>query len=159
MSTRRVPITVSLSPYTAAIRDEMPRGQFSAFVRAALLDFEDRKNEGGGEHLPVEDLGLVCNAMRTPRCSVCYPKGRPTREAWLEYVEAVRPRHPGEALNRSPSGDGRLEAVLVQRAAWKALHESITEPVQDRVDDMVPEPGNFTKRTIWDILRAKFWRF
>ena len=159
LSTRRVPITVNLSPYTAAIRDEMPRGQFSAFVRAALLDYEDRQNSGGGEHNPVDDLGLVCNAMRTPRCTLCYPEGRPSREDWLEYVDAVRPTHPGEALNRSPGGDGKLEEVIIQRAAWKRLQDSVQARQGDRVDDMLPEPKNFNKRSIWAILRAKFWPF
>jgi len=131
----------------------MPRGQFSAFVRAALLDYDERKNEGGGEHNPIDDLGLVCNGMRTPRCTICYPDGRPDRSDWLVYVDSVRP------LNRRVVNDGQLESVLRQRAAWKILQNSITAHEPDRVDAMMAEPSNFTKRSRWSRLKAKLWPF
>jgi len=157
LTERRTPKSVSLSPYTAAIADGMVRGQFSAFVRAALLDYDERLNSGGGEHRPIDDLGLVCNAMRTPRCTICYPDGRPEREAWLVYVDSVRPL--GDTLNKHFSSDGKLESVLRQRAAWRTLQESIEPHQTDRVDDMLPIPENFVKTTRWSRLKAQLWPF
>jgi hypothetical protein len=159
LTERRTPKSVSLSPYTAAIADGMERGQFSAFVRAALLDYDERLNSGGGEHTPIEDLGLVCNAMRSPRCTICYPNGRPKREDWLMYVDAVRPLDEIGRLNESQPNDGKLEFVLRQRDAWRTLQDSIEPHQSDRVDAMLPIPENFIKTTRWGRLRAKLWPF
>lgn len=116
------------------------RGAFSAFVRAAVLDYDERV-VGGGGHTPIEEFG-ICNGMRRPTCSTCYPEGPPTQDAWLRFVADVRPSHL--EANR----DGKVELHY----ALKELHDSIEpKPATPRVDEVTgkfPEPLTFWQKLI-----------
>ena len=83
--------SISLDERTAPIANAKPN--FSAWVREQLLAeiayslpcsfaeiiiFEDEKRVGTKSE--------ICNGVRKPTCTVCYPHGPPDREDWLEYA-------------------------------------------------------------------------
>ena len=138
MSLRQVK-SVSLSDQTMRIADGM--SNFSAFVRAALLDYDDRRQTATPDsHHPDSQFGGVCNAMRPALCAVCYPRGRPSQSDWLEYV-----------------CDVRLQAIS-QPEAFAKLQLTIQPRTPDRVDDMLPTPANFAPKPQSSTLKAKFMR-
>ena len=65
-------------------------GNLSKWVRTELLkDKHQREGVHTGSR-KVDPTGLLCNAMLTPTCSVCWPYGSPQREDWLHYVNIMR---------------------------------------------------------------------
>ena len=143
----RIPKSVSITRTVNDLIDfHFPqRGQFSAFVRAAVLDHDERVTAGGGPHSPMPGLD-ICNGMRRPTCSICYPDGPPSQEAWLKFVAEAS----GDRTGRTPMRDGKIELHY----ALKELHASIEEPpIRPRVDEVTrkfPE-----KLTFWAKLRKK----
>ena len=129
---RRVPKSVSLSPLCDNLvsRHFQMRGQFSAFVRAAILDYDERVSGGGG-HTPIEGLG-ICNGVRRPTCSFCYPDGPPTRENWLKFM-GVR-----EAFD-DPDRDGTGELTLARRELLESIEGREPTPRVDAVTGSFPE--------------------
>lgn len=134
---RRVPKSVSVSPVVDQLITEhfSRRGQFSAFVRAAVLDHDERVNTGGGPHTPIEGLG-ICNGVRRPTCSICFPEGPPLLENWQDFR-----RKTNEYL-KLPDRDGKIEIHF----AVKELLDSIEpRPARPRIDDTGTFPVKLTR--------------
>lgn len=142
----RIPKSVSVTPQVhQLITKHFPvRGQFSAFVRAAVLDHDELVVLGGGEHTPIESLG-ICNGVRRPTCSFCYPEGPPERQNWLEF------RKKTDKFLQLPDRDGKIEIHL---AIQELLDGIEAPPVSPRVDAVT---GSFPVRlTIWQRIRRIF---
>ncbi len=99
--------SISLDEQTAPIASEKPN--FSAWVREQLLNeiaytipctfFEVQHLDRGGnqiydDYYTEEGQKLkrkritseICNGMKKPHCSVCYPEGPPEGDDWREYT-------------------------------------------------------------------------
>ena len=77
----RIIKSVSLDPRTAHIAGQM--GNFSAFVRVCLMQYENHFSEViEHTHEEANRHGGLCNAMARPYCRACYPHGPPSGEAW-----------------------------------------------------------------------------
>ena len=142
----RIPKSVSITPAIQhLIEKHFPtRGQFSAFVRAAVLDHDEHVTNGGGVHNPVVDLG-ICNAMRRPTCSICYPEGPPTQSDWLRFVSQVR-------LNNSIGG--RPSDSPIPDPMTELLESVQPRPPSPRVDVVT---GSFPQKlSIWQRIRRIF---
>lgn len=138
---RRIPKSVSISQMVNELIEKhfQRRGEFSAFVRAAVIDHDERVNKGGGPHSPIEGLN-ICNAMRRPTCSICYPEGPPTRQNWLKFMAQVGPADRFMELGGPmPSRDGRVEIHL---ATQELLASIEPKPPRPRVDEVT---GTFPK--------------
>jgi len=126
--------SVSLTPQTAHIASKL--GNFSAFVREALLRFEAAQGEAGHTHAPSDRLEGLCNAMREPACRVCFPHGAPTREDWLFFTSA--PERVGAPWLQERAKKHGAE----MGADWAFIAESVAyrEPQPEDVEPEKPRP-------------------
>jgi len=80
------PTSVSLDEQTKALSASKPN--FSRWVRQALL----REASLTVGHQTAYDYRIngLCNPMTNLVCSICWPDGKPARQAWITYANAIR---------------------------------------------------------------------
>jgi len=137
---RRIPKSVSVSFLVNELIDKhfSIRGQFSAFVRAAVIDHDERVTKGGGAHRPIEALGL-CNAMRRPTCSICFPEGPPSRENWLKFMALVGPTIRDPTYEIPANGYDPFIAQETE-TMLKSIDPKPASPRVDEVTGIFPVP-------------------
>jgi hypothetical protein len=92
-------------------------GNFSAFVRDCLNQYEDHYTEVK-EHTHQEGarIGGLCVGVARPNCRACYPHGAPPREAWLAY-------------RADPEGVGQswlqAQAIAANDHEWHLVAENV----------------------------------
>ena len=111
----RIIKSVSLDPRTAMIASRM--GNFSAFVRECLIQYDDHYSENTN-HSQDEEFrtGGLCNGRLSPHCRVCYPHGPPGREAWLAY--RADPEGVGQAWLQA-------QAIQANDHEWHLVAENV----------------------------------
>lgn len=126
--------SISLDERTAPIASE--KDNFSAWVREQLLNeisytipctffevrhfdrrgkqiYDDYYSESGEKLKRMRITSEICNAMRKPTCTVCYPEGPPEAEDWLLYTRREIDRE--ELLRRaSKRWSWRTDALAKQ---------------------------------------------
>ncbi len=130
----RIVRSVSLDPDTDDIAEDI--GNFSHFVRACLRDHRARQLDAVASddelfHRPVDAFGGVCNGRKPTRCRKCYPNGKPSSEAWLEYVVDYK------------------EKRITQAEAWAKLQASMPD-IRSSEGGVFKQPSPETNATVSD---------
>ena len=107
----RIIKSVSLDPKTAQIAAHI--GNFSAFVRDALLQYEAHY-DAAQTHAWDEDarIGGLCLGVGPTYCRACYPHGPAPKEAWLAY--RADPQGVGQAWLQA-------QAVKANENEWRLV--------------------------------------
>lgn len=127
--------SVSLLDRHYQIAERMPN--FSAFVQEALDSYAADIGQGVHTYAPENRVHGKCNPMYKHLCKICFPEGRPDREAWLLFRQDPD-KYPLEA-----SQAGRYKQLIEQTFAYD-------------------EPKKKSGNTISNNLKSKkrgFWRF
>lgn len=104
------PTSVSLDEQTKALANQ--KNNFSRWVRQALL----REASLTAGHQTAEQYRYDghCNPMTNLVCSICWPDGKPARQDWITYVNALNaatghddiPSVPKAAFGHNPISGG-----------------------------------------------------
>ena len=139
--------SISLDERTAPIADE--KSNFSAWVREQLLNeisytipctffdvhhfdrrgkqiYDDYYTETGEKLKRKRITSEICNGMKKPHCTVCYPEGPPDQDAWRLYTKREIDR-----------------AELLERASdrWKWRTDAIAKQHNSKNQEKVPPMG------------------
>ena len=107
----RIIKSVSLDPHTAQVAANI--GNFSAFVRDALMQYEEHYAEVERHTHPEEGRRLgLCNGMSRPYCRTCWPYGPPPGAAWRAF--GADPENIGVAWVQA-------QAVKANENAWRLV--------------------------------------
>jgi len=98
----KVQKTISLDEFTGPLAEQ--KGNFSAWVRAALIE-DDQKSrlrateigqDGELVHIAMRQGGLCWPFHPNGVCTLCWPDGPPTNQAWREWVRGEWDLREGE---------------------------------------------------------------
>jgi hypothetical protein len=100
------PTSVSLDEQTKALANQ--KNNFSRWVRQALL--REASLTAGHQTAEAYRYDGRCNPMTNLVCSICWPDGKPARQDWITYVNALRdglePTVPEPAFGHNPISGG-----------------------------------------------------
>tara|TARA_Y100000289_G_C3881876_1_gene129153 strand:+ start:220 stop:702 length:483 start_codon:yes stop_codon:yes gene_type:complete len=152
--------SISLDEQTAPLAEE--KSNFSMWVRHQLLEeisytipcrFFKIKHKGkkifdeeSGSWIMDDDVikEEICNGVRKPTCTICYPNGPPHGEDWLDYVD-----------NRID----KEELLARADARWKWRIDAL-EQKKPKNEENVPQMGGKTvKRAYVRRLLTWIWSF
>lgn len=116
--------SVSLLPRHMQIAERMPN--FSAFVQEALDAYAAEIGQGVHTYAIENRVHGKCNPMYKHLCKICWPRGRPDREAWLLFRND--PSHPIDA-----SKAGQYQQLIEQTFAYDEPKKKSGEAISNNV--------------------------
>lgn len=127
MSSRKIK-SVSLLPRHYQIAERMPN--FSGFVQEALDSYAADIGQGTHTYAPENRVHGKCNPMYKHLCKICFPEGRPDREAWLLFRQDPE-KHPIEA-----SQAGRYQQLVEQSFAYDEPKKKSSQAISGNKEEI-----------------------
>ena len=101
---------------------------FSAFVQEALDAYAAEIGQGVHTYAPENRVHGKCNPMYKHLCKICFPDGRPDREAWLLFRQDPE-KNPLEA-----SASGRYQQLIEQTFAYNEPEKKSGDAISNHVE-------------------------
>lgn len=127
--------SVSLMDRHYQIAERMPN--FSSFVQEALDAYAADIGQGTHTYAPENRIHGKCNPMAKHLCKICWPDGRPDRDAWLQFRE-------NPTIKISASQAGRYKQLVEQSFAYDEPKQEGGQAVTNNIE---PKIGWF--RRFW----------